>query len=351
MNLLSFSKLKNWEYWPPFMFYIPNIPYAAYLALKARNLVFFSATNPALKHSGNGSESKFDTLQLISKPHKPVSIFICKNETIENVIKKINQQQLKYPLIIKPDIGFRGLLVKQLKTEKDLKIYLSKNNCIDLILQEFIDLKNECGIFYHRIPSEKKGQITSITLKKFLTITGDGKSTINELIKDDKRAKYYIAIIKKLHYKNLNLILKKEEKKVLNVIGNHSKGTKFIDGNHLISEDLTDTMDAFFKKIPNFFYGRIDLKYNSFEQLIQKNEFKVLEINGIISEPTHIYDSEKVSYFKALKQIRKHWKIVYKISVENGNNGVKFDTINEFIQSLIYLRKHIKLIKKQIFTT
>ena len=86
MNLLSFSKLKNWEYWPPFMFYIPNIPYAAYLALKARNLVFFSATNPALKHPGNGSESKFDTLQLISKPHKPVSIFIRKNETIETTI-------------------------------------------------------------------------------------------------------------------------------------------------------------------------------------------------------------------------------------------------------------------------
>ncbi len=346
MNLLSFSKLKNWEYWPPFMFYIPNVPYAAYLALKARNLVFFSVTNPALKHSGNGSESKFDTLKLISKSHKPVSIFIRKNETIENVIEKINQQQLKYPLIIKPDIGFRGLLVKQLKTEKDLKIYLSKNNCIDLILQEFIDLKNECGIFYHRIPSEKKGQITSITLKKNLTITGDGKSTINELIKDDERAKYYIDIIKKLHHKNLNIILKKGEEKVLNVIGNHSKGTKFIDGNHLISEDLTDTMEAFFKKIPHFFYGRIDLKYNSFEQLIQKNEFKVLEINGIISEPTHIYDSEKGSYFKALKQIRKHWKIIYQIAIQNKKNGHHFDSVSNFLKSILQLKKYINFIKK-----
>ena len=73
MKLLNF---KAWEYWPAYMFYLPNIPYAAYLALRAKNLVFFSATNPAIKHSGNGSESKYATIELIPTAFKPTSIFI-----------------------------------------------------------------------------------------------------------------------------------------------------------------------------------------------------------------------------------------------------------------------------------
>lgn len=42
------------------MFYIPNLTYAFYLAFRAGHSVFFSAANPGIKSSGNGSESKFE---------------------------------------------------------------------------------------------------------------------------------------------------------------------------------------------------------------------------------------------------------------------------------------------------
>lgn len=328
------------------MFYLPIIPYAIYLAFKAKSIVFFSIANPAIKHSGNGYESKFETLKLIPSKQKPVSIFIQKNEALKTVLNKIKGENLQYPLIIKPDIGFRGLLVKQLKSELDLKEYLLKNNCINLILQEFIRYKNECGIFYYRLPNSKQGKITSITLKKFLTVTGDGVSTLKTLILSHKRASYYIKLLEELHKNKLNSIPLKNEEVVLNVIGNHSKGTQFLNGNHLISKELETSIDNFMKNIPNFYYGRLDIKYNLLEHIICCQDFKLLEINGIIAEPTHIYDASKGTYFGALKSIRKHWKILSKIAIQNNKNGIKYESISSFLKSIYNLKKYTAFIKK-----
>lgn len=345
---MKFLALKNWEYWPSYMFYLPNIPYAVYLALRAKNLVFFSATNPAIKHSGNGSESKFSTLNLVPAEFRPNSIFIKANTPIENTLHQIENNHLDFPLIVKPDIGFRGLLVKRVKTTKELRKYLNRHKNLNLIVQEFVAYKNECGIFYHRIPTEKTGQITSITLKKYLTVKGNGVASLKELILANDRAKLYFKLLKELHGKDLNLVLNVNEEKVLNVIGNHSKGTQFINGNHLISPELEQAIDTIIRQIPNWYYGRLDLKYDSIDDIIALKNIKILEINGIISEPTHIYDPQNITYFKALKEIRKHWKLIFKIATQNHRiKNVPYDTIRDFLASLNELRKYTNRIQME----
>ncbi|HSQ46821.1 MAG TPA: hypothetical protein VLM44_07890, partial [Lutibacter sp.] len=112
----------------------------------------------------------------------PNTIFVEKGENIQDILSKIAKNNIEFPLIIKPDIGFRGLLVTKIKDEFELSVYLKKYNSINLIIQEYIDYSNECGIFYHKIPGEKTGKITSVTLKKYLTVIGDGNSTILELM-------------------------------------------------------------------------------------------------------------------------------------------------------------------------
>lgn len=341
-------KFKAWEYWPAYMFYIPNIPYAAYLALRAKNLVFFSATNPAIKHSGNGSESKYATIELIPTAFKPISLFINANDDIQNTLDHLHKKNIQFPLIIKPDIGFRGLLVKRIKTENELIDYLTEHQNLNLIIQEFVDYKNECGIFYHRLPNEPKGKITSITLKKYPIILGDGNTTLKELITKDKRAVLYLPLLTELHEQNFGLVLKKGEEFILNVIGNHSKGTQFINGDYLINPALETAIDSIMQQIPGFFYGRLDIKYNSFEELALLQNFKIIELNGIISEPTHIYDPSKITYFKALKEIRNHWKLIYKIATFNHKvNNIKYDKISDFLKSLLKLKKYTEQIKAQ----
>jgi hypothetical protein len=323
------------------MFYVPNLPYAFYLAIRAKSLVFFSAVNPAIKNSGNGSESKFSTIELIPEEFKPISLFVKAKSTIENSLKKLQEHQLTFPLIVKPDIGFRGLLVNRVHTENELISYLEKYNDINLIIQEFIDYDKECGIFYYRLPNEKIGKITSITLKKYLTVIGDGVSTLKELIENNERAKLYIPLLTELHQKDFNLILNANEERILNIIGNHSKGTQFINGNHLITKELEESINSIVKRIPNFYYGRLDIKYTSFKDLLALKNVKILEINGIIAEPTHIYDPTNASYFSALKEIRKHWKLIYKIATINHHkNHIKYSSISEVLGSLKKLKQY-----------
>ena len=111
---------KNWEYWPSKMFYIPLLPYGFYLMLKSKSVGFFSATNPAIEGSGNGMESKYKTIELLPNYCKPISIYIPEYQDVDMLLSEIKEHQLSYPLIIKPDIGFRGLLVKKINSEATL---------------------------------------------------------------------------------------------------------------------------------------------------------------------------------------------------------------------------------------
>lgn len=47
-------------------------------------------------------------------------------------------------------------------------------------------------VFFHKLPQAKQGHITSLTLKSYIQITGDGHATVSELVHKDKRAKHYV---------------------------------------------------------------------------------------------------------------------------------------------------------------
>jgi hypothetical protein len=345
----TFTKLLQWEYWPTFMFYSPLVPYFLFQTLKNKSLTFYLNTNPSIHHSGNGAESKFKTLNLIPDAYKPKSILLKEETNIKTALKLINENNIQFPLIAKPDIGFRGYLVKKINNKNELIEYLKKNNSIKLIIQEFITLPNECGIFYHRFPNEKKGKITSITLKKFLTVTGNGKLTLSELIKQDSRAFIYYDLLKSLHKDKINTIIPDKKKITLTVIGNHSKGTQFLNGNHLVNKELEEAFDKINKEIKGWYFGRLDIKYNTFEELSNLKNFKILEINGIIAEPTHIYDAStnNASYLKAIKEIKENWKIITQIANINKEKlGLSDPKLKPYIQEMFFLRKHAKKIKK-----
>ncbi|MFY7669656.1 D-alanine--D-alanine ligase [Tenacibaculum sp. MEBiC06402] len=346
LKKINIEKYINWEYWPTSMFYIPNLPYAFYLALRAKHAAFFSAANPAIKSSGNGTESKYETIQLVPEKFRPKSVLVKVGFDFSNVIKRIKEEEIEFPLIAKPDIGFRGLLVKKIDSIEALKKYL-QSYPIDIIIQEFLDYKNECGVFYHRNPNENKGRISSVTLKKFICVTGDGKSTLKQLILNDKRAKLYIDLFQSIHSNSLHRIPELNQVIKLTVIGNHSKGTQFINGNHLISRKLIETFDELSHSIEGWYYGRVDIKYNDFEELENGTDYKVLEINGIIAEPTHIYDAQNYTYFNALKEIRKHWQSLFVISTENHRTkNIPYKSVKKFVNEMLELRNYISSIKK-----
>jgi len=338
-------KLLHWEHWPLLAFYVPNIPYAFVHGLAARNLVFYTAVNPGILNSGIGSESKYATLQLLPKEYIPKSVLHQENDSIENTLTKIEQQGISYPMIVKPDVGFRGLLVKKIENEEILVAYL-KRYPVHFIIQEFLTHPYECGIFYYRHPDQEKGKVTSITLKEFLSIIGDGSSTIKELVQSDERAFLYYDLIKDDPLIDWNFIPGEGAAIKLSSIGNHSKGTRFINGNHLINQELEESLNKLNHQVDGWFYGRLDVKYNSLEELNQ-GKFKVLELNGILAEPTHIYDATKMSYWKALKTIRTHWKQLYRIARYNHKHqNIAYRKMVPFLKEMFALKAYSNRLKK-----
>ena len=342
-----FIKLLNWEYWPTPAFYTPVFPYYVYCAIRAKHAAYFSAVNPALKTGGIGDELKYDTIMMIPEKYRPKSIKVTHDQDFETTLKKIKQAGISFPLIAKPDIGFRGILVKKIKDEQSLKNHL-KRLPIDFVIQEFLQMDAEFGVLFYRLPDEEKGNISSITTKEFLSITGDGRSTVRELAMKKERAKLQID---RLSMEDPELLEKIPEKGAyisLGEIGNHNKGTRFINGNHLINDAIIKTFNRINKEMQGFYYGRFDLKCNSLDDLHTGENIKILELNGVFAEPTHMYDPVAGTYFQCLKTIMKHWEIIYRISKENHKRGEPYMAVKAMLREMFSLYRYKQgLIKVQ----
>ena len=286
-------------------------------------------------------ESKKEIYDLIPQKYYPKTELIKEGATLAEVLETISEANIKYPLIAKPDIGLRGSGVKKINSITDLKEYAEKAN-FDYVVQDLIPYENEVGIFYVRYPNEKQGKITGIVSKEFLIITGNGFSTVEELIKENPRYELQLKALKKEYGKKLLDILPKDEKLNLVPYGNHARGAKFIDGSHWITPQLSQTINEMCLQIPGFYFGRLDVMYNTIEELEIGSNYSIVELNGAGSEPTHIYDP-KHSLFFAWKELAKHITYMYEISVTNHKNGFPYLNYKEGIREY---KMHIKQSEK-----
>lgn len=319
-------KLRSWEYWPFNLVYLPIYIYWFWLSIKARSFLFFSSSNPGIENGGMLGESKIKIFDNIAPALKPVTIYCAFGEEFEQVQTKILQHNLSYPIIAKPDIGERGWQVEKINNDTELKNYIAQIP-VNFLIQEYLDLPLEMGIFYYRYPGKERGCVSSIVMKEMLTVTGDGSSTLKELILNYDRAKLQWSVLKEKYSSSLNEILDKGEARELVSIGNHSRGTKFLNGNYLINDSLNRTFDEISKAIPGFFFGRYDIRVQSEESLYQ-GELKIMELNGAGSEPAHIYHPG-FSLLEAYKVLFHHWRVLYEISRDNNKLGVRYATLKE----------------------
>jgi len=321
-----FIKLTNWEYWPFGIVQGPLFLYWLWLSLKARSLFFFSASNPSILMGGMFGESKSQVLDLVPSEVKPKTILVRLPSSKEKIVQVMKENELTFPVVFKPDLGERGWMVKRILNGSDIDHYLAAIN-IDFIIQDLVDLPLEFGVFYVRLPEEEKGKVNSITAKDFLSVTGDGKKTMQELILEKDRAKLQWDTLR-ISYKNeLQNIIPKDEKRELVSIGNHCLGTTFLNSNHLITPKLNDSFDKISKQIPGFYFGRFDLRCTSLADL-ENGIVKIVELNGCGAEPAHIYHPG-ASLLQATKVLFTHWKNLYEISVQNHKQGTPYITFND----------------------
>jgi len=305
---LWFHKLRHWEYWSAYVVYTPAFFLWVWFAIKFRSLTFYKYVNPAIKNGGLFADSKYETYKLLPKGSFPKTVLI-KTGKRSDLQQIVNKYRISFPLIVKPDIGCKGIGVEKVFSMDELMAYsLTCNE--NYLIQETIAYPNEMGLFYCRIPGEDKGIITGITVKNFLKITGNGRDNVEALIKKIPRLEMQIPRLK--GKMDLTEILPKGETRCLIPIGNHSRGTEFLDGSVLITEKLEQNFDAILKQVKGFYYGRLDIRYNTFEELERGINFSIIEVNGAKSEPAHMYDP-KHSFWFGQREIFKHQQILQKI--------------------------------------
>lgn len=327
------TKIFNYEFWPFWLFYIPMYFYGLYLALMARSLMYFSSANPGMKYGGVMGESKHKVLSLIPKKYLPKTLFIANSTSFSSIIKRIKENAIEYPFIIKPDVGERGKDVEKINGEEELKAYLT-NKSNELIVQEYIGYELEFGILYHRFPESKVGRITSVVQKDFLSVTGDGKRNLLELISTQIRAHGRLDYLRNKFRSQLNNVLANGEKLYLEPIGNHCRGTTFYDAQHLIHDKLNKVFDAIALEINGYYYGRFDIKVPSIDDLYEGKNIKILELNGVSSEVAHIYDP-KYKLLRAYKDIANNMKIIAQIAKKNHGLGIPYDPLFQFLKDLV----------------
>lgn len=332
------QRLARWEFWPAWVVYPPVVAYILWLGIRYRGFTLFTAVNPAMPCGGVAGESKAEILGSFPDGLAEIARFA----TIEpdaNVGKRMNQLEefmegtdLSFPVVLKPDVGERGQGVSIVRGHTEAAKVLAR--CTDrIVAQEYVG-GVEYGVFYARLPSEQKGRVISITAKHLTSVCGDGVRTLEALILDDARAVCMARFFLEKLASRLDEVPARGEVVRLTDLGTHCRGAEFSDGwEEAWSEVLEDRLDAVSKQYKGFYFGRYDLRTPSAGAIREKGEFRVLEVNGVTSECTHMYDS-RYSLFQAWNILFTQWRLAFLIGAENRIRGHRPATMRDFFSTI-----------------
>ncbi len=308
-----FRRKTRWEFWPPWLAYIPVLPYILYLGVKHRSLTLFTAANPGIPSGGFVGESKSAILSHL--PHVPSF----------DVVRPGQQVTVeRFPVVLKPDVGERGTGVAIARSAEDVRRYLAAATA-PTIVQTYVG-GLEFGVFYYRYPGDPAGRILSITEKRFPEVVGDGRSSLTDLVLRDERAVCLSSVYLKA---SPHRVPEAGERVRLVELGSHCRGAIFLNGARYETPELCAAIDQVAQSHPGFYFGRFDIRTPSIADL-QAGRFQVLELNGVSAEATHIYDPA-VSLREAYRVMFRQWRSAFEIGAINRANGVVPMTVRELL--------------------
>lgn len=341
-NLLY--RITHWETWPYLVKYIPLSPNWLWYCIRSGSFWFFTPSNPTLSFGGFEGESKNEMYLQLPPGSYPDSIFISRTLTFAEAQELVTSGNFKFPFAVKPDVGMMGFMFRKIENVEQFQKYHAAMH-VDYILQHFIDYPLEVSVFYYRYPNEASGHITGFLKKEFLQVSGDGCSTLLELILQYPRVRFMVEEMKLKHEKRLNDIIPEGERYCLSYALNLSRGGKLVSLAHEKDSRLLKVFDELSHYTKHFYYGRYDIKCLSIEDLKNGQNFSILEYNGSGAEPHHIYGDGN-TLLQAYRIVLHHWNVLYKISKLNHNNGRRYWTFRKGFQFLKRAKQHFKTLRK-----
>jgi hypothetical protein len=317
--------------------------YAAWLMLRYRGALLPTVANPSFPGGGFYGESKAEILALAMR-HVPqwVAPFVRLERPAagpQDLAAEVAGAQaaqavagIQGPVVAKPDLGCRGAGVKLVRSEADLRGYLAAfPRGATLLLQRLVPFEGEAGIFYCRRPGQARGRIVSITLKYFPYVTGDGRRTLRQLIADDPRAGRLQHLYLRRHAARLDEVPAAGESIRLAFAGSHSRGAIFRNGSHLVTPEMEARFDAIAQALPEFHFGRFDVRFERFDEVQLGRGFTIVEINGAGAESTHIWD-RRTGLLQAWRDLMRQYRWLFEIGHANRARGHAPMTLAAFME-------------------
>jgi hypothetical protein len=343
------SVVSSAERIPNSILYIPVVLRWFLLALRYRSITLPSVSNPMIETGGFMGESKSSVMNMVGEEQRSwLAEFVtlqCNGKDIQTDLGKaislIEEKGLTFPIVVKPDIGWNGYGVRLVEDCKHLHNYIeSFPSGEKIMLQRPVHHDGEAGIFYVRIPGEPKGRLYSITLRYFPYVIGDGKMTLTELIQNDPRTKlradFYLGG-KSNHLgfgqEDLEHVPQEGELIRLAFIGSLRVGGLYRDAGHLITPELTQRFDEIARSMPEFYYGRFDIRFESTDLLKEGKGFSIIEINGAGAEAIQVWDPD-VPLFKLYSELFKAQSLLFKVAALNRRRGYKPMPIRGFLKAM-----------------
>ncbi len=330
--LARWGRVRGWEFWPPWLFYLPVLAWGVWLAVKYRSLTVFTAANPAFPDGGLVGESKSAILGAIGDRARVARTVVAGMRVGGGVdgcdvggaegpgvtgAGNLAAAVGGLPVVVKPDVGERGAGVAIVRSERELAARLAVREA-RLIVQEYVP-GEELGVFYYRFPGEERGRVFGITEKRQPVVTGDGRRPLGDLVLDDRRLRCQRRVFARTLGAALDRVPAQGEQVVIEERGNHCFGCEFRDGAHLETPALAKAIDEVSRSIDGFFFGRYDIRGNTMAE-IRAGRFKVIELNGVSSEATNIYDP-RGTLWAAYRTLFRQWRLAFRIGAANRALG------------------------------
>lgn len=326
-------RLTNHEYWPTAVVYLPVLWWGIKRVIVGKGLRPLTAVNPGYAPDGGvRDESKHD---INTKLGDDPSVLHCRyiggplgtgggdlSARCAQALAAVREDERLggFPLIAKPDRGERGRAVYLAQDESGIEAYC-RAHAEACVLQRYHPGPIEVGaLWVRRIETVGTGEgervdpgfIYAITVKHFPELVGDGARSVRQLLLAHPRFRAQASVFLERMREVQHLIPEAGEVVALGFAGNHAQGAMFTDGAELATAALTARLNEIMSRFSDgdgrgFDIGRFDLRCESLEALARGEGFGIVELNGLTSEPTNLYDPSR-TIFWAWGQLMGYWK-------------------------------------------
>ncbi|NII10341.1 hypothetical protein [Oleiagrimonas sp. C23AA] len=300
LDVPQVSALGRFEQLPKWLNLIPTVIHWLALGVRYRSFSLPSALNGAITSGGMVGDGKLEYFAAMGPSARAVTakyvgIPVRRDTSVQEMLAAMQRQALAFPIIAKPDLGWCGLGVRRVGNAEELAAYLAAFPAgSSLVLQEYIDQPGEAGLFYMREPGQTRGKLTALLLRHVPAVTGDGRSSLGELVARDRRLR---RTVNQRHHEcrfDPSHVPAQGERVVLSTVASTRVGGRYEDGSELITPVLAEHVDRIARDMcmtdaDGFCFGRFDVRFTHMEALRQ-GQFTIIEVNGTGADVVHAWD-------------------------------------------------------------